>query len=338
MTTEAVHQPKMVLGAEAALQALDQAMADNPNVIVFGEDLADREGGGVMGCTQGLSTKFGDLRVRSTPISEQAIVGAAVGAAIAGMRPVAEIMLMNFTTVAMDQIVNHAAKIRYMSGGQTSVPLTIRTMTGVGAGLGGQHSDMLEAWFAHVPGLKVVVPSNHADWTGLLYSSILDDNPVIFIESTLMMRAKGAAAPVGHRLPLGKAHIAREGTDVSIIGYGRPINDALAVAEKLAGEEVSVEVIDLRTVAPMDKEAILTSVSKTGRAVIVHEAVRNFGVGAEIAANINEELFGQLLAPVRRVASKNTPVPVSPPLEKAFAWSQADLEAAVRSTLESKRK
>ena len=326
--------PKMVLGAEAALQALDAAMADDPSVLLFGEDLADREGGGVMGCSAGLSTKYGDARVRSTPISEQAIMGAAVGAAIAGMRPVAEIMLMNFMTVCMDQVVNHAAKIRFMSGGQTACPLTIRTMTGVGAGLGGQHSDMLEAWFAHVPGMKVVVPSNHADWTGLLYESIMDDNPVLFVESTLMMRVKGEAAPAGHRLPLGKANVARTGTDVTVIGYGRPINDALAIAERLAGEGISVEVIDLRTVSPWDKDTVLNSVAKTGRAVVVHEAVRNFGCGAEIAATIAEELFGQLKAPIRRVASRNTPVPVSPPLEQAFAWSADAIEIAIRSTLD----
>lgn len=328
-------EPRMVLGAEAALQALDAAMAEDPNVLLFGEDLADREGGGVMGASAGLSTKYGNLRVRSTPISEQAIMGAAVGAAIAGMRPVAEIMLMNFMTVCMDQVVNHAAKIRFMSGGQTACPLTIRTMTGVGAGLGGQHSDMLEAWFAHVPGMKVVVPSNHADWTGLLHESIMDDNPVLFVESTLMMRVKGKAAPLGHRLPLGKAHVARAGGDVTVVGYGRPINDALTIAERLDAEGVcSIEVIDLRTVSPWDRETVLASAAKTGRVVVVHEAVRNFGCGAEIAATIGEELFGQLKAPIRRVASKNAPVPVSPPLEKAFAWSAADIEAAIRSTLD----
>jgi pyruvate dehydrogenase E1 component beta subunit len=242
-------------------------------------------------------------------------------------------MLMNFLTVAMDQIVNHAAKIRFMSGGQTACPLTIRTMTGVGGGLGGQHSDMLEAWFAHVPGMKVVVPSNHADWTGLLYSSIMDDNPVLFVECTLMMRAKGIAAPPGHRLPLGKAHVARPGRDVTVVGYGRPINDALAIAGRLEGEGISVEVVDLRTVSPWDKDTVLTSAARTGRVVVVHEAVRNFGCGAEIAATIGEELFGQLKAPIRRVASKNTPVPVSPPLEKAFAWNPDEIEAAIRSTL-----
>jgi pyruvate dehydrogenase E1 component beta subunit len=322
----------MILGAQAALQAFEDVMAADSNVIVFGEDVADPEGGGIMGATKGLSTKYGS-RVRSTPISEQAIIGAAIGAAIAGMRPVAEIMLMNFITVAMDQIVNHAAKIRYMSGGQTGVPLTIRTQSGVGGGLGGQHSDLYEAWFAHVPGLKVVMPRNHAEWTGLLASSILDDDPVLFIEPLPLARAKGEAAPIGYRLPLGKAHVLHEGKDVTIIGYGRAITDGLLVAEELAEEGISVEVIDLRTVAPWDKAAVLSSVAKTNRAVIVHEAVRNFGVGAEIAATIHEELFGQLKAPVRRVASKNTPVPVSPPLEKAFMWSREALEAAVRSTL-----
>jgi pyruvate dehydrogenase E1 component beta subunit len=333
MNVAAPVKPRMIYGAEAALQALDEAMAADPNVIVFGEDVADREGGGVMGASKGLSTKYGDLRVRSTPISEQAIVGAAVGAAIAGMRPVAEIMMMNFITVAMDQIVNHAAKIRFMSGGQTAVPLTIRTMSGAGAALGGQHSDMLEAWFAHVPGLKVVTPSNHADWTGLLASAIFDDNPVIFIEPTLMMRVRGAAAPHGHRVPLGKAAVAREGKDISIIGYGRPINDALKVAEALDREGISAEIIDLRTIAPYDQEAVLTSVAKTGRAVIIHEAVRNFGVGAEIAAAITEELFGQLKAPVLRVASRNTPVPYAPPLEQAFMWSAQRIDEAVRQSL-----
>lgn len=333
MNAETLTKPRMILGAEAALQALDYCMERDPNVLLFGEDVADREGGGVMGASKGLSTKYGDMRVRSTPIAEQAIIGAAIGSAIAGMRPVAEIMLFNFITVAMDQIVNHAAKIRYMSGGQTSVPLTIRTQASVGAGLGGQHSDMYEAWFAHVPGIKVVVPSNHADWTGLLTEAILDDDPVLFVEPLVLARAKGVAAPIGHRVPLGKAAVAREGTDVTIVGYGRPIIDALAVAEKLAKENISVEVVDLRTVSPWDKETVLSSVAKTGRCVVTHEAVREFGCGAEIAATISEELFGDLKAAVRRVASRNTPVPVSPPLERAFMWSQPRIEAAVRQTL-----
>src|ERR1700733_13829583 len=335
-TTRVEQKPRLISGQDATNIALDEALAADPSVLVFGEDVADDQGGGIVHATRGLSTKYGRTRVRSTPISEQAIMGAAVGAAIAGMRPVAEIMLMNFITVAMDQLVNHAAKIRFMSGGQTAVPLTVRTMTGAGFGGGGQHSDMLEAWLAHVPGLKVVGPSNPADWKGLLTSCIFDDNPCVFIESSLMMMTsvKSEAPPPNYKIPLGKAHVAHEGTDATIIGYGRQIGEALKTAAKLSKEGISIEVIDLRTVAPLDMPTVLRSVAKTRRAVIVHEAVRNFGVGAEIAATINEELFGQLAAPVRRAASRNTPVPFSPALEKAFLVSESDIEAAVRSTLD----
>ncbi|MBB4631950.1 alpha-ketoacid dehydrogenase subunit beta [Sphingosinicella soli] len=329
---------RMITGPEATNMALDEALAADPHVLVFGEDVADGQGGGIVHGTKGLSAKYGDLRVRSTPISEQAILGAAVGAAVAGMRPVAEIMLMNFLTVGMDQLVNHAAKIRFMSGGQTGVPLTIRTMSGAGGGFGGQHSDMLEAWLAHVPGLKVVVPSDPTEWKGLLTACIFDDNPCVFIESTMMVMSgmKTPAPEPGYSIPLGKANVARVGTDVSVIGYGRPIADVHSLAERLGREGISVEVIDLRTIAPLDMKTVLASVAKTKRAVIVHEAVRSFGVGAEIAAHINEDLFGQLAAPVRRVASKNTPVPYSSTLEKAFMWSEANLESAVRSTLTGK--
>jgi acetoin:2,6-dichlorophenolindophenol oxidoreductase subunit beta len=317
---------------QATLMALEEALADDDSVLVFGEEVADPQGGGICGNTRGLSTRYGN-RVRSTPISEQAIVGAAVGAAIAGMRPVAEIMLMNFITVAMDQIVNHAAKTRFMSGGKTSVPLTIRTMSGVGLGTAGQHSDMFEAWFAHVPGLKVVVPSNPADQKGLLTSCIFDDDPCIFIETTPLVGYKGPRPPAGHVVPLGKAAIARVGTDVTLIGYGRPLHDALAVAEKLAGEGISVEVIDLRTVMPWDEKTVFDSVIKTRRAVTLHEAVKRCGVGAEISARIHEELFGVLKAPVQRVASRNGIVPFSTVLERAYMWSQAEIEAAIRKTL-----
>ena len=317
---------------QATLMALDEMMTQDPSVIVFGEDVADRQGGGILGATKGLSSKFGDERVRSTPIAEQAIIGAAVGAAVAGMRPVAEIMLMNFVTVAMDQIVNHAAKLRYMSGGKTGVPITVRTMSGVGGGFGGQHSDMYEAWLAHVPGLKIVVPSSPADQMGLLASCIADDDPCIFIESTLLMGVRGPAPAPGHRIPLGKANILREGADVSLIGYGRPIYDALLAAEELANKGVSVEVIDLRSIAPLDRDTILASVAKTGRAVILHEAVRGFGVGAEIAAQINEDLFGLLKGPVRRIGAPHAPVPFSAALEKDYMWSKEGIVDAVQST------
>jgi pyruvate dehydrogenase E1 component beta subunit len=318
---------------QASHLALDHALEADPSVLVLGEDVADREGGGVVGITKGLSSKYGDQRVRSTPISEQAIIGAAIGAAIAGMRPVAEIMLMNFTAVCMDQICNHAAKLRFMSGGQTGVPLTIRTMTGVGIGSGGQHADMLEAWFAHTAGLKVVAASNPADAYGLLLSCIFDDDPCIFIENIYTLSSSGPAPERGARVPLGKANVLREGSDVSVIAYGRAIADVLPVVEALGKAGISAEVIDLRTISPLDERAVLESVAKTKRAVVVHEACKNFGVGAEISARINEELFGQLKAPVQRVASKNCAVPAARVLETAFMFSRDDVEGAIRATL-----
>ncbi|WP_426163591.1 alpha-ketoacid dehydrogenase subunit beta [Sandarakinorhabdus sp. DWP1-3-1] len=338
MNAPAQTTPAKINFVQGLHMALDEAMAADENVIALGEDIGDEQGGGVFKITKGLSTKYGRHRIRATPISEQAIIGAAVGAAIAGLRPVAEIMLMNFVTVAMDQIVNHAAKLRFMSGGQTNVPLVIRTTTGAGVGFGGQHSDMLEAWFAHVPGLKVVMASNPADAKGLLLSAIEDDDPVILIENILAYGQQGEAPPPGYRVPLGKAAIARAGTDVTVIGYGRAINDALAVAEALAGEGVSVEVVDLRTIAPFDEATVLASVAKTGRAVVVHEAVRAYGTGAEIASRIHEELFDTLKAPVGRIGSTYSPVPFSPPLEKAWIYSQAQLSAAIRATIDFKRR
>ncbi len=313
--------------------ALHDAMEADRNVIVLGEDVGDEQEGGIAGVTKGLSTKYGKARVRSTPISEQAIMGAAIGAAIVGMRPVAEIMLMNFTTVCMDMIVNHAAKLRFMSGGQTHVPLVIRTMTGAGFGTGGQHADYLEAWFAHTAGIKVVAPSSPADAYGLMLASIEDDDPVIFIENMPNYWTPGPAPEPGLRIPLGKAHVAREGNDVTVISYSRIFNDCAAVAEKLAGEGVSVELIDLRTVAPYDVETVHASVAKTKRAVIVHEAVTNFGVGAEIAANIHKELFGVLAAPVERVGAPYCAVPAAKPLEMAFVPDQGKIEAAIRRAL-----
>ena len=319
------------------IQAINLALADamekDDKVIVFGEDVADPEEGGVVGVTKGLSSRFGDARVRSTPISEQAIIGAAIGAAIGGYKPVAEIMLMNFTTVAMDMIVNHAAKLRFMSGGQTGVPLTIRTMTGAGFGSGGQHCDYLEAWFAHVAGVKVVAPSTPAEAYGLMLSCINDPDPCIFIENLPNYFVPGAVPVRGEAIPLGKANVLTEGTDVTVMSYSRQVGDMLAVAEKLKGEGISVEAIDLRTISPLDRETILKSVGKTRRAVVVHEANRNFGPGAEIAALIQEELFGTLAAPVRRVGAPNCAVPFSKPLEDAYLPGQAEIEEAIRSAL-----
>jgi pyruvate dehydrogenase E1 component beta subunit len=333
MNAETKIKPKKVNFTQAINMAMDEAMAIDKRVILMGEDIADGQGGGVFTATKGLSTKYGVERVRSTPIAEQAIVGAAVGAAIVGYRPVAEIMLMNFITVAMDQVVNHAAKLRFMSGGQTKVPLTIRTATGAGAGFGGQHSDMLEAWFAHVAGIKVVTASNPADAKGLLLSCILDDDPCIFIENTLAYGVSGPAPEPGYRVPLGKAAVAREGTDITVIGYGPAVGHALAVAQEMEKDGVSVEVVDLRTIAPFDEATVLASVGKTRRAVVVHEAIRRFGVGAEISSLIHEKLFSDLKAPVQRVGSAYAPVPFSPALEKAFLYSREDIAAAISKTM-----
>lgn len=312
--------------------ALSDAMTEDSSVIVFGEDVADPEGGGVVGVSGGLSTKFGN-RVRSTPIAEQAIMGAAIGAAVAGMRPVAEIMLMNFTTVAMDMMVNHAAKLRFMSGGQTNVPLTIRTMTGAGMGSGGQHSDYLEAWFAHVAGMKVVMASSPAESYGLLRSCIEDDDPCLFVENTPTYWNPGAAAVSGTRIPLGKANVLRPGSDVTVITYGPQVALVSGVADKMSSEGVSVEVVDLRTISPWDRETVLASVAKTKRAVIVHEAVKPFGVGAEISSVIHEQLFSDLKKPVQRVGSAFCAVPFAKALETAFVPGEAQVMAAIKATL-----
>jgi pyruvate/2-oxoglutarate/acetoin dehydrogenase E1 component len=312
--------------------SLDDAMAADERVIIFGEDVADGEGGGVVKITAGLSGKYG-ARVRSTPISEMAFTGAAVGAAIAGMRPVIEIMLMNFVAVCMDQLTNHAAKLRFMSGGQTHVPMVIRTMTGSGLQAGGQHADFLEAWFCHTPGIKVVMPSNPADAYGLMRGAIEDEDPVIFIEHLASLWTPGTAPRRGTVIPLGKANVVKEGSDVTLIGYSRSMLDIAVVAPQLEKSGVSCEVIDLRTVSPLDIDTILTSVKKTGRAVIVHEAVKSFGVGAEVSALIHENLFKELKAPVQRVASQDSPVPFAKQLETAFLYSHADIEQAARRTL-----
>lgn len=335
MATEARAEApaKKVTIVEAVRSALEEAMELDPTVFVLGEDIGDAEGGGTFKVTKGLSTQFGTDRIRTTPISEQAIVGAAIGAAIAGMRPVAEIMLMNFVTVAMDQLVNHAAKLRFMSGGETGVPITVRMATGAGRGTGAQHSDMLEAWFAHVPGLKVVMPSSPAEAKGLLLSCIFDDDPCVFVEKKEIYGMRGPLLPPGERIPLSTAGIARAGKDVTIVAYGGAVAESLAVAEAIAADGVEAEVIDLRTISPWDRDTVLGSVARTKRAVVVHEAVRQFGVGAEISSVVHEELFGDLHAPVQRVASKNLPVPFSPPLEKAFLYNRDDITEAIRTVM-----
>lgn len=313
---------------QAYSQALMDAMGDDDQVIVLGEDIADPEEGGVVGVTRGLSSKYGELRVRTTPIAEEAIIGAAVGASLVGFKPVAEIMLMNFTTVAMDMIVNHAAKLRYMSGGQTHCPLVIRTMTGAGMSTGGQHSDYYEAWFAHTPGMKVVCPSTTEDAYGLLRSAIDDPDPVLVIENLPIYWTKGPKPEAGHRVPLGKAKVVVPGTDVTIVSYSRTVLEALGALQAMGEAGVSAEVIDLRTIQPWDQETVLASVEKTGRLLIAHEAVVPFGAGAEIAAVVQEKLFGKLKAPVKRIGAGFNPVPFSKPLENEHVTDGKKIAAA----------
>ena len=331
MSTDTIDAPTgettKMTGQAAVSAALFESMEADPKVIVFGEDVADREGGGVMGTTRGLSTKFGDMRVRSTPIAEQSIIGAAMG----GYKPVAEIMLMNFTTVAMDMIVNHAAKLRFMSGGQSQVPLVIRTLTGAGFQTAGQHADHLEAWFCHTAGIKVVAPCFPADYKGLLLSAIQDPDPVLFIETGKTMFAPGEVPNNQGPIPLGKANVVQPGTDVTLISYSSMIFTCLQAAAELAQAGISAEIVDLRTISPWDKETVLASVEKTGRAIVVHEAVRSFGPGAEIAATIQEELFGKLKAPVKRLGAPYCAVPFAKVLEDAFLVQPADVVATART-------
>ncbi|WP_278393160.1 alpha-ketoacid dehydrogenase subunit beta [Sphingobium yanoikuyae] len=324
---------KKMNSLQAVNSALAQAMAEDDKVLVLGEDVADREGGGVTGATAGLSTRFGDDRVKSTPISEQAIIGAAIGAALAGYKPVAEIMLMNFTTVAMDMIFNHAAKLRFMSGGQSTVPITIRTLTGAGWQTAGQHADHLEGWFAHTAGIKVVAPSTPADYKGLLLSCIQDPDPCIFIESAGSLFIPGEVDEVATPIPLGKARIVQEGSDITIVSWSSQLLRCQAALPALAEAGISVELVDLRTVSPWDREAVLASVAKTGRALVVHEAVRDFGPGGEIASTIAEELFGQLKAPVRRLGAPKSPVPFAKVLEDAYIVSPERVADTVKALM-----
>lgn len=314
--------------AVAMQSALDCALAADDKVILLGEDIADPIGG-VFKVTKGLSTKYGTHRVRATPISEQAIVGTAVGLSLAGYRPVAEIMFFDFITVAMDQLVNHATKLRYMSGGATPAPITVRTTVG-GSRFGAQHAQSLEAWFMHTPGIKVVMPSNPLDAKGLLTSCIFDDDPCLFIEHLNLAYSSKAEVSVGElRIPLGKANVLRAGSDVTLITYGPTVSLVNAAAETLAAEGISVEVIDLRTLMPLDLETVFESVTRTRRAVVVHEATQFMGPGAEISCQIQEQLFGELLGPVLRVGAKFTPVPFSQGLSNAPSTDR--ILAAVRS-------
>ena len=326
MSETAAELTETTIGA-AIRQAVDEALTRDERVFVLGEDIEH------MGLFAGLHKAFGTERVRETPISESAIIGASVGAALGGMRPIAEIMIMDFLAVCMDQIANMAAKLRYTTAGRTNVPMTVRVVSYGGGrfGSGSTHSQSLEAWLMHVPGLKVVYPSSPADAYGLMASCIEDDDPCFFVESPGLYGVKGPEADPGHRVPLGRASVRRDGTDVSLIGYGRTVLDALTVADRLAPEGISVEVVDLRSLVPLDVDTIVASVEKTGRAVVSHLAVEFAGPGAEIAAIISERLFGRLKAPVRRLGGRYTPIPASRDLEPHWYPSVETTIAAVRS-------
>jgi len=316
---------------EAVRDALSSAMREDEDVFIMGEDIAEM--GGSMGVTQGMLAEFGPERVRNTPISEMAIVGAGIGAAMQGMRPVVEIMYQDFLTLSMEQLVNQAAKHRTMSGGQLKVPLTIRTQGGAGWSPGAQHAQQVEAWFVHVPGLKVAFPSTPEDVRGLLWSAIYDDNPVVFFEHRLLYPLKGEVPEQLEPIPFGKARIMREGTDVTVIAIGRMVPEALRAAEEAEAEGISVEVLDPRTLLPLDEEAIIRSVQKTNRCVTAHEAVTRGGFGAELAAVVQGGAFDYLDAPVERVGAKFAPLAFAPAMEQWVVPHAADVLAAIKRTV-----
>ncbi len=315
---------------EALKQGLREEMQRDERVFIMGEDVG-KNWGGAFKVTKGLAEEFGDERVRDTPISENTIAGAAVGAAITGMRPVAEIMFGDLITLAMDQICNQAAKMRYMFGGQTSVPLVIRTVFGGGKNIASHHSQSLEAWFMHTPGLKIAVPAFAYDVKGLIKTAIRDPNPVMFFEHKLVYDKKEEVPDEEYLIPFGEARIRREGDDVTVWGTFLMVHKALEVAEELAKEGISVEVIDPRTLVPFDKKTLIDSVKKTGRLVLVTEETKTGATTAEVAAMVQEEAFDWLDAPIIRVNAPDTPVPFSPPLEQFFIPDHKRIAEAIRS-------
>jgi acetoin:2,6-dichlorophenolindophenol oxidoreductase subunit beta len=310
--------------------ALNEEMKRDPAVYLFGEDIAL---GGPFGVTKGLAEQFGTNRVVNTPISEATVMGIAIGAATAELRPVVEIMFIDFITLAMDQLINHAAKLHYMSGGQLRIPLTVRVQCGISGSMGAHHSQSLEAWFTHIPGLKVVMAANAADAKGLLKSAIRDDNPVIFIEHRALYWTKSKVPDAEHLVPIGKASLVRNGTDLTIVALGNMIGTALMAAGELSEAGIEAEIIDPRSLSPLDSETIANSVKKTGRLMVVHEAVRQGGIGAEIAARVQQEAFYYLDYPVMRVAAPFAPVPAGPTLEKQFLPSHHQIVRAARKSL-----
>jgi pyruvate/2-oxoglutarate/acetoin dehydrogenase E1 component len=315
---------------QAITGTLAEAMRADPAVLVLGEDVAE---GGPWGATAGLAEEFGAERVRNTPISEAAICGIAVGAAQSGLRPVVEVMFVDFVTLALDQLVNQAAKAHFMSGGQLTAPLVVRTQGGAGQRGAAQHSQSLEAWLTHVPGLKVVMPSTAADAAGLLASAIADPNPVVFVENKTLYFRKEEVPDQREAVPIGRAKVVRPGRDVTVVALSRLVSESLAAAAELAEDGIEVELIDPRTLVPLDLDPIVESVTRTHRLVVAHEAVAHGGFGAEITARVQEAAFDELDAPIARVGAPFAPVPFSPPLEDAYLPGRADVVTAVRAVL-----
>ncbi len=319
---------------EAVREAMSQEMRENQDVFILGEDIGVY--GGAFGVTRGMIEEFGPERVRNTPISEAAIAGGAVGAALTGMRPILELQFSDFITIAMDQLVNQAAKTRYMFGGKGKVPLVVRTPAGSGTGAAAQHSQSLEAWMAHIPGLKVVQPSTAYDAKGLLKAAMDDDNPVIFYEHKLLYKTIGEVPEEPYLIPLGKADVKRSGKDVTIVATAIMVHKALEAAKELEAEGIDVEIIDPRTLVPLDEETIIESVKKTGKCIVVHEAVKRGGYGGEIASMIAEsEAFDYLDAPIKRLGGLAVPIPYNPTLEKAVIPQVPDIIEAAKELARS---
>src|SRR5918912_1989347 len=316
---------------EAVRDALSTAMRQDEDVFIMGEDIAEM--GGSMGVTAGMLDEFGKERVRNTPISEMALAGAAIGAAMQGMRPVAEIMYEDFMTLAAEQVVNQAAKVRYMSGGQITVPVVFRTQGGAGWSPGAQHAQQLEAWFVHIPGLKVVFASTPEDVRGLHWSGIYDDNPVVFFEHRTLYPIKGNVPQEIEPIPIGRARVHRQGEDVTVIATGRLVHESLKAAEEAESRGISVEVVDPRTLLPLDEEALVASVKKTNRCVVAHEAITRMGFGAEVAAVIQHQAFDWLDAPIERVGSKFCPLPFAPVMEQFVVPHDSYVLDAIRRTV-----
>lgn len=314
----------------AVNEAIKEEMERDEDIVLIGEDVGAP--GGPFGATRGLYAQFGPDRVIDTPISEAGFVGIAAGAAACGLRPIVEIMFMDFMTVCMDGVSNQIAKMRYMFGSHYTMPIVIRTPEGGGLNAGPHHSQCLEAWFAHVPGLKVVMPATPNDVKGLLKSAIRDDNPVIVVENRALNTLKGPVSEEELLIPIGQAEIKRTGSDVTVVAVSRMVHESLKAAENLANENIQIEVIDLRSISPWDKNMVFESVSKTHRLVISHEAVKNFGIGAEIAAAVGEEIMDELDAPILRVGAPSVPIPFN--LEKAYLPNWKDVAMAVQKTME----